>query len=296
MQPARRRRSLFVGLFVVFCALLIVLIGGLDRVELRPGEPIPELFSKQSGAETAAGVTAWGLGGEQFRFALFALVMACLVLLLIGAILSPRLRRSLLIAGVVVAVVFLILMWIKPPQEAAWEGMELSGVGLLADTDEHRARVVIPDTIPPDWAVILVAVGVAAAAAMVSAVFVLKIYPRLRRGRTDGGLLEELAKRAGAAVDRIRDGADLGDAVRRCYKEMSELLCARAKISDAAVLTPREFADALRTRGMQDATVDRLTAIFEQVRYGGRAGDAFADEAIACLEAIQTACSPAGSP
>ena len=295
MQPARRRRSLLVGLFIVFCALLIVLIGGLDRVELHPGEPIPELFSRQSGAGTAGGITAWDLGGEQFRFTLFAFVVACLVLLLIGAILSPRLRRSLLIAGAVLAVVLLILMWIKPPQEAAWEGMELSGVGLLADTDEHRARVVMPETIPPDWAVILVSVGAAAAAAMVGAVFVLKIYPRLRRGRTEGGLLEELAKRAGAAVDRIRDGADLGDAVRRCYKQMSELLCARAKISDAAVLTPREFADALRTRGMQDATVDRLTAIFEQVRYGGRAGDAFADEAIACLEAIQTACSPAGS-
>jgi len=275
---------------------LIVLIGGLDRVELRPSEPIPELFSRQSGAETAGSVTAWDLGGEQFRFALFAFVVACLVLLFIGAILSPRLRRSLLIAGAVVAVLLLILMWIKPPEEAALEGVELSGGGLFADTDEHRARVVIPDTTPPDWAVILVAVGAAAAAALIGAVFVVKIYPRLRRGRTDGGLLEELAKRAGAAVDRIRDGADLGDAVRRCYKEMSELLCARANISDAAVLTPREFADALRTRGMRDATVDRLTAIFEQVRYGGRAGDAFADEAIACLEAIQTAYSPAGSP
>lgn len=296
MQAARRRRSLFVGLFVVFCAVLIVLIGGLDRVELRPSEPIPELFSRQSGAETAGSVTAWDLGGEQFRFALFAFVVACLVLLFIGAILSPRLRRSLLIAGAVVAVLLLILMWIKPPEEAALEGVELSGGGLFADTDEHRARVVIPDTTPPDWAVILVAVGAAAAAALIGAVFVVKIYPRLRRGRTDGGLLEELAKRAGAAVDRIRDGADLGDAVRRCYKEMSELLCARANISDAAVLTPREFADALRTRGMRDATVDRLTAIFEQVRYGGRAGDAFADEAIACLEAIQTAYSPAGSP
>jgi len=295
VRTARGRCSLFVGLFVVFCVVLIVLIGGLDRVELRPGEPIPELFSRGSDAETATGNTAWDLGGGQFRFALFALVVACLVLVLIGAILSPRLRRALLIGGTVVAVLFLILMWIKPPQEASWEGMELSGVGLPADTDGQQDRVVIPDRAPPNWAVILVAMSAAAAAALIGAVFVLKIYPRLRRGRADGTLLEELAERAGAAVDRIRDGADLGDAVRRCYKQMSELLCTRAKISDAAVLTPREFSDALRARGMKDATVDRLTAIFEQVRYGGRATDVFADEAIACLEVIRTAYAPAGS-
>jgi len=295
VRSARRRRSLFLGLFAVFCAALIVLVGGLDRVELRRGESIPELFSERSAEETA-GDTAWDLGGEQFRYALFAFTVTCLVALAIGAILSPRLRRSLLVVGAVVAVLLLILMWIKPSQEASLETMEFSAIVPPAGSGERSDRVAIPDATPPDWAVILVALGAAAAAALVGAIFVLKLYPRLRRGRAEGGLLEELAKRAGAAADRIRAGSDLDDAVRRCYKEMSELLCARASISDAAVLTPREFADALRARGMNDATVGRLTAIFEQVRYGGRATDTFSDEAIACLEAIRIAYAPSGSP
>ena len=294
MQAVRRRRSLFVGLFFLFLAAVTVLIGGLDRVDLRSGEPMPGVFSERTAAQAAGGTTGWDLGGR-FRLALFAIVVACLALLAIGAILSPRLRRSLLIVAAVVAVGLLILMWIKPPEEAALEGMELSAGGPLAIAEEDGARVEIPDTAPPDWAVILVALGAAMAAASIGAVFVLKVYPRLRRGRSDRLLLEELARRAGAAAGRIRDGDDLRDAVRRCYKEMSDLLCTRADISDVAALTPREFAAALRARGMKDATVDRLTAIFETVRYGGRAASAFADEAIACLEAIQTAYLPAGS-
>ncbi|MCK4681559.1 DUF4129 domain-containing protein, partial [Candidatus Bipolaricaulota bacterium] len=55
--------------------------------------------------------------------------------------------------------------------------------------------------------------------------------------------------------------------------------------------TPREFAERLRSSGMMVVHVDRLTAIFEQVRYGGRPGEAFVDEATASLEAIEEAYS-----
>ena len=87
----------------------------------------------------------------------------------------------------------------------------------------------------------------------------------------------------------------LPDAVRWCYKEMVALLCTQASVSGVAALTPREFAGALRARGMEDEHVDRLTAIFEQVRYGGRPGIAFADEATACLDAIRVAYEPSVS-
>ena len=231
MQVARRRRSLFVGLFVALCAVLIVLIGGLDRVELRPSEPIPELFSERSDAGTV-GSTAWDIGGEHLRFVLFAFVVACLVALAIGAILSPRLRRSLLIVGALVAVLFLVLMWVKPPQEASWEGIELSGVGPLVDTRGQGDRVAIPDAPAPDWAVILAAVGAATAAALIGAVFVLKIFPRLRRGRADGGLLEELAQRTGAAVANIRAGIDLG-----FFKHLPAIAKITAKVSRTCFTT-----------------------------------------------------------
>ena len=60
-------------------------------------------------------------------------------------------------------------------------------------------------------------------------------------------------------------------------------------IPNYSYFTPREFATHLRKRGMKDEHVDRLTRIFETVRYGGRSGVGFVDEAIACLESIQRA-------
>jgi hypothetical protein len=72
---------------------------------------------------------------------------------------------------------------------------------------------------------------------------------------------------------------------------MSETVSREERIPNFSYFTPREFAARLRSSGMMLAHIDRLTAIFEQVRYGGRSGGAFVDEAIGCLEAIEEAYS-----
>ena len=294
METARGRRIVFVALFLLFFALLVVLIGSLNQLELAPGKPLPNLFARHPDAETAGGEVGWNLDSVRIGSLFFALVLAWLVFLVIGAIFSRRLRRSLLITSAIALAIFVALLWVKPPEKVPLEGAEASGGYLFPEQMGDRIQVEIPQTPPPNWAVILTAVGAAVIAAGVAALLIVKIWPAFHHRRSDA-LLAELAKRAQDAADRIRAGADLGDAVRRCYKEMSELLCTRANVTDVVVLTPREFAEALRARGMQDEYVDRLTAIFEQVRYGGRPGTAFADEAIACLDAIRAAYAPAAS-
>jgi len=274
---ARGRRVLFVALFFLFLALLVVLIGSVNELELTPGKPLPSLFTRRTDSESAAGKAGWSLDSARIVSLIYAFVLVYLVSLVVASIVSRRLRRKLLIMSVVALGLFLALMWIKPPEQVNTEGIDLAGGNLVPSADDNQLRVEIPQTPPPNWAVILTAVG---AAVIAAGAF---------RRRQDDALLAELAKRARNAADRIRAGADLADAVRRCYKEMSELLCKRANMSDVAVLTPREFAEALRDRGMQDEHVDRLTLIFEQVRYGRRPGIAFADEAIACLDAIRSA-------
>ncbi len=288
MRSLRSRRVLFVALFFLFLALLVVLIGSVNRLQLAPGKPLPSLFVRRSDSESAAGKAGWSLDSARIVSLIYAFVLIYLVSLVVASIFSRRLRRKLLIMSVVALGLFLALMWIKPPEQVDTEGIDLAGGNLLPSTNDNQVRVEIPQTFPPNWAVILTALGAAVIAAGFAALLLVKLYPAFRR-RQDDALLTELAKRAQDAADRIRAGADLADAVRRCYKEMSELLCKWANVSDVDVLTPREFAEALRDRGMQDEHVDRLTLIFEQVRYGGRPGIAFADEAVACLDAIRSA-------
>jgi len=233
---------------------------------------------------------------EQVRWLLFAVITINLVIGVVWAIFSRRFRRSLLISSIVALALLLALMHVRPPEGPLLEEPQPVVGAFLKGSTEGEIQVEIPEPSPPNWVVILIAVGAAVLAAVLAVLFYLNVYPVLRRRRKGDGLLAELAVRAGEAMERIHAGTDLRDAVQRCYKEMSDLLSREVNIHDVAVLTPREFAQGLRARGMQDQHVDRLTAIFEQVRYGGRESAAFADEAIACLEAIQRAYAPVGTP
>lgn len=295
MRAARGRRILFVALFFLFLALLVVLIGSVGQLELAPGKSLPLLYTTQPDSDAVDAGPGWSVNSERIGSLFFALVLVCLVFLVVGAIFSRRLRRNLLIMSAIALGLFLALMWIKPPEQVDTERIDLAGENLFSSANDNQVRVEIPQMSPPNWAVILTAVGAAVVAAGLAALLLVKIYPAFRRRRSDDTLLEELANRARDTADRIRAGADLADAVRRCYKEMVELLCTQASVPGVAVLTPREFAGALCARGMEDEHVDRLTTIFEQVRYGGRPDIAFADEAITCLDAIRGAYAPRAS-
>jgi hypothetical protein len=291
VKATRGRRIFFAVSFLLFFALLVVLIGSIGQVELAPGKRLPSLSEDDPDEKIADSGPGLRVNSKRIGSLLFALALVCLVFMVIGAVFSRHFRLSLLFMSAITLVMFLALMWLKPSEEVPLDKVEPAGSFILGK-GENRSRAVLPESSPPNWAVILTAVGAAVVASGLGALLLFKIYPAIYRRRKDVTMLEELAKRASAAADQIRAGGNLADAVRRCYKEMVQLLCEKAGVSGIAVLTPREFADALRARGMQDEHVVRLTSIFEQVRYGGRPGIAFADEAIACLDAIRSAYTP----
>lgn len=73
---------------------------------------------------------------------------------------------------------------------------------------------------------------------------------------------------AGRAADRIEDAeddADFENEVYRAWAEMTDPL----SVDSPAASTPGEFANAAAAAGMDPADVDRLTDLFERVRYGG---------------------------
>jgi len=58
-------------------------------------------------------------------------------------------------------------------------------------------------------------------------------------------------------------------------------------VTRESAMTPREFVRSLTTMGLPELAVQRLTRLFEDVRYGARvAGDQEEGEAIASLTAI----------
>jgi hypothetical protein len=75
-----------------------------------------------------------------------------------------------------------------------------------------------------------------------------------------------MGRAAGRAADRLETTDDFENEVFRAWAEMTRPI--DVERPDAS--TPAEFATAATEAGMDSADVDRLTTLFEEVRYGGR--------------------------
>jgi len=298
VSAVQRRQILLGGAFVVLFVVLFVLIGGLNSTIFLPGKPLPNPFTAVDIAPTL-GTTSQGTWGlNAVRLILQVLFILALVVILIFAILSSEFRWILLTIALIFVVILAILSQIEIAQRG--EQVEMQEQSDIAFGEPPPpappVQVEIPEARATDWLTILTALGSAAVLTAIGLFLLLRVYPAFRKRKTERNLLlDELGQRAHEAVTRIRAGGDPRTAILRCYKEMSEIISREERIPNFSYFTPREFATRLRSSGMMVAHVDRLTAIFEQVRYGGRPGGVFVDEAIASLEAIEGAYSGRGT-
>jgi hypothetical protein len=99
---------------------------------------------------------------------------------------------------------------------------------------------------------------------------------------------------ARAAIESLEKGSDLRDVVLQCYAEMIRVVREQRGLRRDRTVTAREFTDYLVAAKLPEQHVNRLTSLFEKVRYGSKPaaqGDEL--EAIASLRAIVRACEEA---
>jgi len=100
----------------------------------------------------------------------------------------------------------------------------------------------------------------------------------------------DLAAAAGTAADRLEEhNADVDNEVYRAWWEMTSLLDA----PDPETSTPGEFARAAVDLGLAESDVNRLTTVFEEVRYGERDAESREERAIEAFRNIEAAYSEA---
>lgn len=104
--------------------------------------------------------------------------------------------------------------------------------------------------------------------------------------------LKVLQQRAQRTLQALRLGHEpVDDVIRRCYREMAQTVYEQRGVRRADAVTPREFELTLQQNGLPLPPVQRLTRLFEQVRYGNIAiGERERREAIDSLEKIVAAC------
>ncbi|HHR85187.1 MAG TPA: DUF4129 domain-containing protein [Candidatus Acetothermia bacterium] len=290
MDKATRQRVFLIIILFALLAVLSLLIAGINSVHPLPGKQLPNPFADVPEEVSGASPSGPDWGAQVIRIfiqSLFALGAAVMLLFLI---ISSKHRRQFAIIFAVLLIIALALSHIhKIPQGkqigAQQDSMQL-GIGEPPPVGQVHPE--IPPVNPTSWQIILIAVGVSLVLIAIGLLFFLKIYPAIRsRHSNEEDFLGDLGRSAGLAAHRIIAGDDPRAAILRCYQEMTEIMSQAERIPNYSYFTPREFSAHLRVRGMKNEDVDRLTGIFETVRYGGRGGEAFIDEAVSCLQSIQ---------
>jgi hypothetical protein len=289
MTTATRRVGLL-ALAVLLIGLLLVLGPNLERVELQPAQPNS---AAPAGVETVTpslGTAPTGAVGYAVLLRiLFAAAVVCLGVIVVGAFFRREFRAYLLLFAVLTALILAFyFLWERAPHVEP-EPPEQESVGFFELLDRPPAAPVEEetDTSPSNWSFVAIAAAISAVVVLVLAVLWSRFGSRWRRAsEEDKTQLDELVETVGAAADEIQLGGDPRSAVLRCYREMIRIF-ARRRTIEHTVMTARELAVALRRAGFDTEHVDRLTEIFELVRYGNRGGDQLAGRAAECLDAIR---------
>ena len=216
---------------------------------------------------------------------LFLLMIVSLtVAIVVGMIRSKAVRVTVIITGVLVLGLVLFAELFLADGEPAGVELPTAALGeLLPGSAQEEAAVPAFVREPADWLTAAISAGLALIVVGGGAL----LWVRRRRPPREDQALFDLALDAQAALDELRTGGDVRDAVLAAYVTMSKTLRKIDGLARAPGSTPHEFEEQLIRAGLPARAVARITRIFEQVRYGGmEASERERREAIGCMETI----------
>jgi hypothetical protein len=256
MSEAARRQAL---VWCAFAALAVLLLSmGLPGMQLAPGLPFPGADTRgqplpDAGPAAPAPVTSLTWLEGLLSLAFFA-VLAYIALHLALRMHIFSLRHVLAVGlGLLLLVVLLALIH---PGETGYTPAAPETVATAAVT--HYA--VTPLGSPTPFLLWLVS-GVLLILVLALALWLLR---RALRQRTAP---DPLAQQAEAALQALRSGGDLKEVILRCYQQMQQTLQEQQGIERHPYLTAHEFETLLHGRGIPPQPLERLTHLFEFVRY-----------------------------
>lgn len=282
----RLRRLIYLGIAIL---TFIVLAAGISSVQPKAGEIVfaprgEREFESEGLTETTIESHDVDPGSPIGFVALAATIAAALY----GAYHSRRVRYGIFFLFIFASFLFGAIMAYQylyvPPEN------ETEDFGDYFRPLQERPPDDLFDN-PPDW---LDSVSVAATLVVLIIIGVV-IYAAMRIQRYRKPPLELVARDAEATLAEIRAGVEVKDAVMRCYLDMSNTLIRQRGLARDEGMTPREFEEVLVEEGLPPESVDRLTRLFERVRYGAReASEEDKLEATAALEEIVFAIRQSG--
>ena len=288
-------RSLFENkrLVLVFAVLalgaLMVLATSLSEVPFREGqrfvrEEVEQAPAPPSVVEPAfVDVPLW----QQ----LLALILLVLMVVLIGLLLSPEMRKRmflLLSRGVLTALGIYYLLKNYGDQILPFNLQEAAD-NLASEESAVPMPMFQPPSVSPAFSYLI-----SFAFALILLTIVWMVYrgwqsrnAALKRSKP----LDEIARIARSSLHDLSSGRNSSDVIINCYLRMSDVVSTKRQLQREIAMTPHEFAVRLERAGLPGDAVNRLTRLFEGVRYGNRrSGPKDVNEAVSCLTTILHYC------
>jgi hypothetical protein len=283
-----RKRWLLLFCFVVLAAITL-LASSLHDVHFQPGRSL----SIRPSAETPVLLQASETLSQTPLWKLLLIWLAFVVNLVLFFYLLPpdvrkRIIRQFISFSIGLLILFIALRYriLQLPSlnsDPANEANQ-SPVGLNAGS---LPPAFLPPQVTP-WMIYLISLGVVLAF-LLMAWAAQRWWMRSRAGKYPS--LRDFANIAQSSLDDLASGRDWGDVIIQSYARMSAVVSIERGLQRQAAATPREFALRLEKAGLPAEAVNRLTRLFESVRYGTRKSDqADIKEAVACLNTILQAC------
>ncbi|GAG19788.1 unnamed protein product, partial [marine sediment metagenome] len=163
MQLRPRRHIPFIVCVVALFAVLSVLIGGLDQVELLPGEPFPNPFANlPERTDEGSSAPERGTGKKALQTTIRLLIIIALAGMVVFAIISPRFRWQLIVTAIIFALFLGLTSLITPVEGEPPQMGSMDGAISLGEPQDSQPlpKPDIPEASAPTWLVILLALGV----------------------------------------------------------------------------------------------------------------------------------------
>lgn len=288
------------GLFFILAALLslLVLAGALRTVDFKPAERIGAEESNSQSLDLspiatilqdAAKIPLW----RQVLFWVGILITA----FFITSLLSPELRKKILLAIFRAGVTTMIILYVVKsnpnvlgPLFLSLDALNTEGVSITPS--ELPPPVFEPPQVP-SYLSFLVTFAVVIAAGL-AGWGLFRLWTKFSESEPHPQPLRDLGEIARKSLHDLESGQDARDAIVACYEQMNQVVAAKRGFNREYYMTAAEFETQLERFGLPRAPLARLTRLFESVRYGGHgSGPQEMLEAADCLKAIVQACGVA---
>jgi hypothetical protein len=289
MQKFLQNKTGILILAIIGILALAGLASGIREMSFRAADPFifawPSSFQQLLSFKPATGST---VDVPFWKLVLFLGAIAGLLIIFV-VMLPPKLRK-LLIRAIIRTFIFVICLYYAM-RLSGKKLFDILGAAASIGQGQNGENGVDPSqfkfTAPAQTPI----AGYIASLVVVSVIIIL-VWLFIRfRNRMTGDIRKEISKIARETILELSESPEWGDTITRCYVRMTNAVVSARGIKRGRGMTPSEFSEKLAKAGLPGEPIQRLTSLFERVRYGEKTPTPLEQqEAIFCLNDIIHAC------